>query len=159
MGSLPTPPSISAAVGTVAFATVLNPLNTSMVAVGLSELSRVFGVTARASVWLVSVFALPSAVGHPLAGRLADALGARCVLVAGLVIAGASGLAASFAGTFPLLVALRGPQALGTSTAFPTGISLLGRIDAPDGANRPIPAAWLGAVALCGYLSAALGPA
>jgi hypothetical protein len=46
MKSRHTPPSTLAAVGTVAVATVLNSLNTSMIAVALSELGRVFGVSA-----------------------------------------------------------------------------------------------------------------
>jgi MFS family permease len=158
MKSRHAPPSTLAAVGTVAVATVLNPLNTSMIAVALSELGRVFGVSASASTWLVSAFALASAVGHPLAGRLADGLGPRRVLVAGLVIAGASGLAASYAVTFPVLVALRALLALGTSTTFPAGVGVLRSLEVPDGSNRPVPAGWLGAVAMSGNLSAALGP-
>ncbi len=158
MTSRHTPPSTLAAVGTVAVATVLNPLNTSMIAVALSELGRVFGVSTSTSTWLVSAFALASAVGHPLAGCLADALGPRRVLVAGLVIAGASGLAASYAVTFPVLVALRALLALGTSTAFPAGLGVLRGLEAPDGSNRRVPAGWLGAVAMSGNLSAALGP-
>ena len=139
-------------------ATVLNPLNTAMIAVALSELGRVFGVSASTSTWLVSTFALASAVGHPLAGRLADTLGPRRVLVAGLVIAGASGLGASYAVTFPVLVALRALLALGTSTAFPAGLGVLRRLELPHGSNRPVPAGWLGAVAMSGNLSAARGP-
>lgn len=155
----PTRQSARAAVGTVALATALNPLNTSMIAVALSPLQRVFGVSAGASTWLLSAFALASAVGHPLAGRLADRLGPRRVLVAGLVLTGASGVAASFVATFSLLVALRALQALGTSTAFPAGIALLRKVDAQDGSDGPLPAAWLGAVAMCSNLSAAFGPA
>jgi MFS family permease len=146
------------AVATVALATALNPLNTSMVPIALTQLQRVFGTSTSESTWLLSAFALASAVGHPLAGGLADRLGARRVLMAGLVITGASGLAASYAATFPVLVALRAVQALGTSTAFPAGIALLRMIDAPEGSNRPLPAAWLGAVAMSCNLTAALGP-
>jgi MFS family permease len=83
------------AVGTVALAAALNPLNTSMLPVALSQLQRAFGTSTGASTWLLSAFALASAAGHPLAGGLADWLGPRRVLVAGLVIAGASGLAVS----------------------------------------------------------------
>jgi predicted MFS family arabinose efflux permease len=151
-------PSGRTAVGTVAMAAMLSPLNTSMVPVALPELQREFSTSARASTQLLTVFALASAVGHPLAGYLADRLGPRRVLVAGLVVTGMSGLVAAAAGTFSLLVALRVVQALGTGAAFPAGIALLRRFDARDESDRPLPAGWLGAVAMVSNLGAALGP-
>jgi MFS family permease len=146
------------AVGTVAMAAVLTPLNTSMFPVALPDVQREFSVSARASTWLLTVFALASALAHPLAGYLADRLGPRRVLVAGLVVTGLGGLVAAAAGTFSLLVALRAVQALGTGVAFPAGIAWLRRLDAGDGSDRPLPAAWLGAVAMVSNLGAALGP-
>src|SRR5262245_9916703 len=116
MESLGTRPSTWTSVGTVALAAMLNPLNTSILPVALPQLQREFGTSASASTWLLTLFALVSAIGHPLAGVLADRLGPRRVLIAGLVITGASGLAASYAATFSLLLVLRGVQALGTST-------------------------------------------
>jgi MFS family permease len=151
-------PSARTAVGTVAMAAMLSPLNTSMFPIALPELQREFSTSARASTQLLTVFALASAVGHPLAGYLADRLGPRRVLVAGLVVTGLSGLVAAAAGTFSLLVALRVVQALGTGAAFPAGIALLRRLDARNGSDRPLPAGWLGAVAVVSNLGAALGP-
>src|SRR5262245_56252384 len=81
-------PSARSAVGTVAVAAMLSPLNTSMFPVALPALQREFNTNASASTWLLTVFALASAVGHPLAGYLADRLGPRRVLVAGLVMTG-----------------------------------------------------------------------
>jgi MFS family permease len=137
---------------------MLNPLNTSMIPVALPELQREFGTSASASTWRLTGFALASAVGHPLAGYLADRLGPRRVLMAGLVVTGASGLVAAYAPTFSLLLALRAVQALGTSAAFPAGIALLRMLDAREGSGPPLPAAWLGAVAMSSNLGAALGP-
>src|SRR5262249_31214796 len=116
------------AIGTVAWAVALNPLNTSMMAMALPEMRHVFAVSARTSTWLLSAFAAASALGHPLPGALADRLGPRRVLAAGLVMAGLSSLAAAYAPSFPLLVAARVGQAAGTSTAFPAGLALLRRI-------------------------------
>src|SRR5262249_32546152 len=111
------PPAFPA-VGTVALAAMLSPLNTSMIPIALPEVQREFGTSASASAWLLTVFALASALGHPLAGYLADRLGSRRVLLTGLVVTGVSGLAAACAATFPVLVALRAVQAIGTSAAF-----------------------------------------
>ena len=146
------------AVGTVTVAAMLSPLNTSMFPVALPDLQREFSTSAGASTWLLTVFALASAVGHPLAGYLADRLGPRRVLLAGLVVTGLSALVAACAATFSLLVAVRTVQALGTGTAFPAGIALLRMLDHPDRSDRPLPPAWLGAVAMVSNLGAALGP-
>jgi hypothetical protein len=72
------------AVGAIALASMLTPLNTSMLPVALPHVQREFGTSASASTWLLTVFALGSAVGHPLAGVLADRLGPRRVLIGGL---------------------------------------------------------------------------
>jgi MFS family permease len=146
------------AVGTVAVAAMLSPLNTSMFPVALPDLQREFSTSARASTWLLTVFALASAVGHPLAGYLADRLGPRRVLLAGLVVTGLSGLIAACAVTFSLLLALRTAQALGTATAFPAGIALLRILGSRDGSDRQLPRAWLAAVAMVSNLGAAVGP-
>jgi MFS family permease len=129
-----------------------------MIPVALPELQRAFEMSASASTWLLTVFALASAIGHPLAGFLADRFGSRRVLVTGLVVTGVGGLAGACAATFPLLVALRAVQAIGTSAAFPAGIALLQMLDAREGSGRPLSAAWLGAVAMSRNLGAALGP-
>jgi MFS family permease len=147
--------SSGAVVGTVALASLLNPLNTSMLAVALPQVQREFGTSAGASTWLHTVFAFVSALGHPLAGVLADRLGPRRVLIAGLCVTGASALAAASVERFSLLLSLRAVQALGTSTAFPAGMALLRVINARE---RPLSAAWLGTVAMTGNLGAAVGP-
>jgi MFS family permease len=137
---------------------MLSPLNTSMFPIALPDLQREFSTSTGASTWVLTVFALASAVGHPLAGYLADRLGPRRVLLAGLVVTGLSALVAAWAATFSLLLVLRTVQALGTATAFPAGIALLRMLDAPDRPDRPVPPAWLGAVAMVSNLGAALGP-
>jgi MFS family permease len=137
---------------------MLSPLNTSMFPVALPDVQREFSTSASASTWLLTVFALASAVGHPVAGYLADRLGPRRVLVAGLVITGLSALVAALATAFAPLVGLRIVQALGTGTAFPAGIALLRRLDTAHPSDRPLPPAWLGAVTMVSNLGAALGP-
>jgi MFS family permease len=87
---------------------MLSPLNTSMFPVALpDDVQREFTTSASASTWLLTVFALASAVGHPVAGYLADRLGPRRVLVAGLVITGLSALVAALATAFAPLVGVR----------------------------------------------------
>jgi MFS family permease len=151
------PGSDRAIVATVALTTMLSPLNTSMVPVALSELQRALDASPHAVAWLLTVFALASAVGHPVAGAVADRVGPRRVLVTGLAISSASGLAAAYVTSLWQLVVVRAVQALGASTAFPAGMSLLRSIRRRD-ASGAVPSAWLGAVAMSSNLSAALGP-
>ena len=86
----------------VALGTLLNPLNSSMIAVALVDLQREFRVSLATSSWLISGFYLTAAVGQPLMGRLADRYGPRRVFLAGLAVVGvtcALVLVASYVGT------------------------------------------------------------
>jgi MFS family permease len=145
-----------ALVGAILLGTLLNPLNSSMIAVALVRLREDFAVTLATASWLVSAFYIAAAVGQPLMGRLADLLGPRRVFCAGWVLVAATGALAPLAPSFGWLVAARVVQAFGTSAAFPAGLALIRRAT-PDPAAPP-PAAALGALAVAGSVSAALGP-
>src|SRR5919199_338435 len=64
-------------VGTILLGTLLNPLNSSMIAVALVRLRDDFEVSLATASWLVSAFYLAAAVGQPTMGRIADLLGRR----------------------------------------------------------------------------------
>src|ERR1700730_3125612 len=117
----------------IVLGTLLNPLNSSMIAVALVALHRDFNVDLGTSTWLVSAFYLTGAVGQPLMGRLADLLGPRRVFLTGLALAGLVALLAPLSPSFVWLVAARVVQALATSTAYPAG---LGMIRAASGGGR-----------------------
>lgn len=139
----------------VLLGTVLNPLNSSLIAVALVPLHQDFHVGLGAVTWLISGFYLAGAVGQPLMGRLAEHLGPRRVFLAGLMLVGALSALAPFAPSIGWLVAIRVLQAFGSSSPYPAGLALI-RATAPRGA---IPASALGALSVAGSLSAALGPA
>src|SRR2546428_12819617 len=61
----------------IVLGTLLNPLNSSMIAVALVTVHHEFNVDLGSSTWLISGFYLTGAVAQPLMGRLADLLGAR----------------------------------------------------------------------------------
>ncbi|HVC77862.1 MAG TPA: MFS transporter [Candidatus Micrarchaeaceae archaeon] len=77
----------------IVFGTVLNPLNSSMIAVALVPLHHDFRVDLGTSTALVSGFYLTGAVAQPLMGRLADLFGARRVFLTGLTVTAAVALA------------------------------------------------------------------
>lgn len=140
--------------GSVLVGTLLNPLNSSMIAVALLSLGRSFGVSIATATWLISGFYLGGAIGMPLMGRLADLFGPRRVFSLGLVLVGLTGAAAPLAPSFGWLLAIRIAQAFGTATAYPAGLAIM---RAQDRRDRP-PVAALGALAVAASVSAALGP-
>jgi MFS family permease len=147
------PPAL---VGTILIGTLLNPLNSSMIAVALVRLRDDFAVTLATASWLVSAFYLAAAVGQPLMGRLADLLGPRRIFCAGWVLVGLTGALAPLAPSFGWLVFARVAQAVGTSAAFPAGLALIRR--SARGPSASPPAAALAALAIAASVSAALGP-
>jgi MFS family permease len=140
----------------LAFGTVLNPLNSSMIAVALIGLERHFEVGVATASWLVSGFYLAAAVGQPLMGRFVDLFGARRLFIAGLMVVALVSVLAPFVPGFWWLVALRVVQAIGTSAAFPSALVLLREAAGPE-ATRP-PANAMAALTVAASSSAALGP-
>lgn len=145
---------------TLSLGTVLNPLNSSMIAVALVSLQRDFEVGIATSTWLASGFYVVAAVCQPLMGRLADQLGARRLFVAGLVVMGAASALAPLAPDFGWLLVVRLVQAAATSTAYPSALILVrsaaggGR----DGDRTQPPARALAVLSVAASGSAALGP-
>src|SRR3989440_9096553 len=89
----------------IVLGTLLNPLNSSMIAVALVTLHHEFNVDLGTSTWLISGFYLAGAVGQPLMGRLADMMGARRVFLTGLSVACAVAVLAPLSPNFGWLVA------------------------------------------------------
>ncbi|OLB77664.1 MAG: hypothetical protein AUI14_15460 [Actinobacteria bacterium 13_2_20CM_2_71_6] len=139
--------------GSIALGTLLNPLNSSMIAVALVPLQREFGVSLATSTWLISGFYLTASVAQPLMGRFADRYGPRRVFCAGLALVGVTGVLVLFAPGFGWVVAARVLQAVGSSVGFPAGLALIRRL----AGGRP-PAATLGTISAANSASAAFGP-
>ncbi len=137
----------------VALGTLLNPLNSSMIAVALVDLQREFGVSLATSSWLISGFYLTASVGQPLMGRLADRYGPRRVFSAGLALVFVTCALVLVAPGFGWVVAARVLQAIGTSVGFPAGLALIRRL----AGGRP-PAGTLGVISAANSASAAFGP-
>jgi MFS family permease len=137
----------------VALGTLLNPLNSSMIAVALVTIQRHYEVGVATSTWLLSGFYLSAAVGQPLMGRLVDLFDPRRLFVAGLVLVLVASVAAPYAPGFWWLVAIRAVQGLGSSAAYPAALVIFRSV----AAGRP-PAGALAVLGLAASSSAALGP-
>ncbi|WOF21657.1 MFS transporter [Microbacterium betulae] len=106
-------------------ASALNPINSSMLATGLTDIAREFTLAPGAAVTLVSVLYLCSATAQPAVGKLGTVLGPRRVFLGGLVVVMIGGLVGALAGSFPWLLASRALIGIGTSAAFPTSMALV----------------------------------
>lgn len=148
-------------VGSLAFGTLLQALNSSMIAVALVGIRGDFHSGAQTS-WLISALYLATAVAAPTMGRLADLIGPRRVFLAGLSVVAVASLAAPFAPNLGALVATRVLLGIGTAAQYPAAMAMV-RIVA-DGAaartrRRGVPAtSALGALSVCSQTAVAFGP-
>jgi MFS family permease len=138
----------------IAFGTILQPLNSSMIAVALVGIRAHFHAGAEAA-WLVSALYLATAVAAPAMGRLADMLGPRRVSLAGLVLVGLASAAAPFASSVAVLVVCRVLIGIGTAAQYPCGVAMI-----RHAADRVRAAAnhALATLAVSSQVSVALGP-
>ncbi|MGW7002201.1 MFS transporter [Streptomyces sp. NPDC054933] len=135
---------------------VLNPINSTMIATALASIGSELRVGAAQTAWLVASLYLASAIGQPAMGRLADLLGPRRVFLAGLLLVCAAGAVGTFASALGWLVVSRVLLGFGTSAAYPAAMALL-RAES-ERLGRETPRTVLGLLSLAGLSSAAVGP-
>ncbi|WP_413755524.1 MFS transporter [Streptomyces sp. MMBL 11-3] len=136
---------------------VLNPVNSSMLAVALIPIGRAFGAPPSQTAWLVSGLYLATAVGQPVIGRLVDLYGPRRLYLWGTALAGAAGLLGTLAPELWVLVVSRVLLGFGTSAAFPASMSLLRSEAGRTGGGSP--AGTLAALSAGNQVIAVVGPA
>ncbi|WP_164525483.1 MFS transporter [Siminovitchia acidinfaciens] len=110
---------------TIGLGTLLNPLNSSMISVALTRMQQEFELTFADASWLISVFYLASAAGQPVMGKLSDMFGPKRMFLAGLITVAAASMLAPLSPNFPFLLGCRALQAIGSSTLFPSGMSIV----------------------------------
>ncbi|MGY1593514.1 MFS transporter [Geodermatophilus sp. SYSU D00708] len=135
---------------------VLNPVNSTMIATALSPIGREFAVGAAATAWLISAMYLASAIGQPVAGRLADQFGPRRVFLAGGVLVAVAGLVGALGPTFGWIVAARAVVGVGTGALYPAAVAMVR--EQADRAGVAVPARALGLLNTTGLVTLAVGP-
>ncbi|MEU9122308.1 MFS transporter [Streptomyces sp. NPDC048506] len=135
---------------------LLNPINSTMIATALVAIGQDFHVGAADTAWLISAMYLASAVGQPALGRLADRVGPRRVFLAGALTVCVAGLIGALASTFTLLIVSRVVLGIGTAAAYPAAMAILRAQSRRFG--RPTPRRVLGRLSLAALGSAAIGP-
>jgi EmrB/QacA subfamily drug resistance transporter len=110
---------------TLCLAALIINLDTTIVNVALPALVRQTGATTTDLQWVVDAYNLVFGALVLAAGSLADRLGRKGMLLAGLAVFGVSSLAGSFATSSGQLVAARAVMGLGAAMMFPSTLSLL----------------------------------
>ncbi|MFJ7964529.1 MFS transporter [Streptomyces sp. NPDC096324] len=136
--------------------TVLNPVNSSMIAVALVPIGRALGASPADTAWLVSGLYLATAVGQPVIGRLVDLYGPRRLYLVGTAMVGVAGLLGALSPNLGALVAARVLLGLGTSAAYPAAMHLT-RGEA-ERTGQSSPAGVLTALAVSAQTVAVVGP-
>lgn len=109
----------------VILGSVLNPVNSSMIAVALIPIGVAFGAPPSQTAWLVSALYLATAVGQPTVGRLVDLYGPRRLYLAGTALVGIAGTLGALAPSLGVLVVARVLLGLGTCAGYPAAMYLL----------------------------------
>lgn len=135
---------------------VLNPINSSMIAVALIPIGLALGAPPSQTVWLVSALYLATAVGQPVVGRLVDLFGPRRLYLTGTALVGVAGVAGALAPNLGTLVGARVLLGLGTCAAFPAAMSLLRSESVRTGQESPT--GILTALSVSNQVVAIIGP-
>jgi MFS family permease len=118
-------PAERAVLAAAGLATMLLPLNSTMIAVVLPGLGRDLGVDVHAGSWLVTAYLIAMASLQPLAGKLGDRYGRRPTVLGGLAAFGLASLGAALAPGIAVLVAFRVAQAAAGALVFPNAMAVV----------------------------------
>ncbi|MES4907330.1 MULTISPECIES: MFS transporter [unclassified Streptomyces] len=135
---------------------VLNPVNSTIVAVALVPIGVAFGAPPAQTAWLVSALYLATSIGQPVVGRLIDLYGPRRLFLAGMSLGGIAGLMGVLAPNLGVLIAARVVLGFGTCAGYPAAMYLI-RGEA-ERTGRASPAGVLTALAVANQTVAVIGP-
>ncbi|MBU2662519.1 MFS transporter [Actinoplanes bogorensis] len=116
---------------------ILNPVNSSMIAVALVPIGVALHAQPAATAWLVSGLYLATATGQPVVGKLVDRYGPRALYLAGSALVGIAGIIGLLAPTLGVLVVSRVLLGLGTCAGFPAAMYLIRRESERTGLDSP----------------------
>ncbi|MFE5341157.1 MFS transporter [Isoptericola sp. NPDC056578] len=141
----------------LALGSLLNPINSSMIAVALVPIGLAFGAPAAQTVWLVTALYLVTAVGQPVVGRVVDLVGPRRPYLVGAALVGVAGLLGALAPSLGMLVLARALLGIGTCAAYPAAMWLVRRATDRSGEDRGV-AAVLTILAVTNQVTMIVGP-
>ncbi|WP_202238502.1 MFS transporter [Actinacidiphila reveromycinica] len=135
---------------------VLNPVNSTIIAVALVPIGKAFGAPPSQTAWLVSALYLATALGQPIVGRLIDIFGPRRLFLLSTSLVGVAGVIGTLAPDLGVLIAARVVLGFGTCAGYPAAMALLRSEAARTGQDSP--AGVLTMLAVANQTIAVIGP-
>ncbi|WP_328335263.1 MULTISPECIES: MFS transporter [unclassified Streptomyces] len=135
---------------------ILNPINSTIIAVALVPIGRALGAPATQTAWLVSALYLATALGQPVVGRLVDLFGPRRLFLLATSLVGVAGVIGALAPNLGVLIASRVLLGFGTCAGYPSAMALL-RSEAKR-TGQDSPAGVLTALAVANQTISVIGP-
>ena len=130
-------------------------LDTTVASLAVADVRSDFaGASVGGASWLITIYAVTFAALLAPAGRVADVVGRRTLMLAGVGLFTAMSLAAAVAPSLGLLLAARAIQGAGAAAMIPASLAIVLADTPPE--RR---AAAIGAWSAAGALAAAAGPA
>lgn len=109
----------------VGLGVLLNPLNSSMIAVAIARLKNVYHLDFTVVSWIIFSFYIASAVAQPVMGKASDLFGRKKIFLSGLVVAFAASVLAPLSPSFGWLIVFRIVQSIGTSMMISVGMAIV----------------------------------
>ncbi|MFG3111333.1 MFS transporter [Streptomyces tendae] len=135
---------------------VLNPINSTIIAVALVPIGRALGAPASQTAWLVSALYLATSLGQPVVGRLIDIFGPRRLFLLSTGLVGVAGVVGALAPDLGVLIGARVLLGFGTCAGYPAAMALV-RSEA-ERTGRDSPGGVLTALAVANQTIAVVGP-
>jgi MFS family permease len=135
---------------------ILNPVNSSMIAVALVPIGVAFHAQPAQTAWLVSALYLATATGQPVVGRLVDRYGPRRLYLFSTALVGVAGVLGVIAPSLGVLVAARALLGIGTCAGYPAAMYLIRSESRRTGVDSP--AGVLTALAVSAQTIVVIGP-
>lgn len=106
----------------------LTPFIGSMVNLALPQIATEFSADAIQLGWIPTIFLLFSAMFLIPIGKISDIYGRKKVFLTGIIITGLTSFLIPFSPTFPVLIALRGLQGIGSACIFGTSVAIVSSV-------------------------------
>ncbi|PWH07508.1 MFS transporter [Brachybacterium endophyticum] len=135
---------------------ILNPINSSIIAVALVPIGVALGAPARETTWLITGLYLATAIGQPLMGRLVDTYGARRMFLVGSALTLLAGLLGTLSPNIWVLVVARVVLGFGTCAGYPSAMRLIREEGERTGVHSP--ARVLSALSITTQTISVIGP-